>query len=197
MKRETLEKKLKECKEQLKNNSKDAHFAENLIDKMLSYKGQLGVEPTLLDCGKKENEWVGKTFVITKTNKGVLYHAFGGYSIFVTPNNKALYETLCDYVDNQEEYEKFDDELKEKFELNLSAIIYVLNTPLFAFNDVDFTYKIACEIIDYLKSTFDKLMNEPLQEEDVEKDDDFKQATLGLDALKDAIEEEEKQGNSL
>ena len=190
MKKETLEKKLKECKEQLKANSKDAHFADRLIDRMLSYKGQLGVEPIELDCGKKVDEWSGETFRLTKTDKGILYHQFNGYSIFVTPNNKALYETLCDYVDNREEYAKLDGELKEQYELQLSAITYVLSVPLFAFNDAEFTYKIATEVIDYLKSTFDALMEQPLQEETTELDNEFKEATLGLEALKEEIAKE-------
>lgn len=191
MKKETLENKLKECKEQLKANSKDAHFAENLIDRMLSYKGQLGVEPTLLDCGKKEKEWQGETFSITKTNKGVLYHAFGGYSIFVTPNNIALYETLCDYIDHKEEYEKLEGELKEQFDLQLSTVAYVLNTPLFAFTSSELTYCLATMIIDHLRKTFDELMDKPLQEEDVNADIQFKEAASGLEDLKKAIIEDD------
>lgn len=190
MKRETIERKLKECKEQLKANSKDAHFASNLIDRMLSYKGQLGVEPIELDCGKKVDEWSGDTFRLTKTDKGILYHQFGGYSIFVTPNNKALYETLCDYVDHKEEYEKLEGELKEQFDLQLSAVAYVLNTPLFAFTNSEFMFKIATDVIDYLKSTFDSLMEQPLQEETPLEDAEFKEATLGLEALKEEIAKE-------
>ena len=190
MKKETLEKKLKECKEQLKANSKDAHFADRLIDRMLSYKGQLGVEPIELDCGKKVDEWSGETFRLTKTDRGVLYHQFNGYSIFVTPNNKALYETLCDYVDNREEYSKLEGELKEQFELQLSAVTYCLSVPLFCFADSEFTYKIATDVIDYLKSTFDSLMEQPLQEETPQLDNEFKEATLGLEALKEEIAKE-------
>jgi hypothetical protein len=190
MKRETIERKLKECKEQLKANSKDAHFASNLIDRMLSYKGQLGVEPIELDCGKKVDEWGGDTFRLTKTDKGILYHQFGGYSIFVTPNNKALYETLCDYIDHKEEYEKLEGGLKEQFDLQLSAVAYVLNTPLFAFTDSEFMFKIATDVIDFLKSTFDSLMEQPLQEETPSEDAEFKEATLGLEALKDEIAKE-------
>lgn len=191
MKRETIERKLKECKEQLKANSKDAHFASNLIDRMLSYKGQLGVEPIELDCGKKVDEWSGDTFRLTKTDKGILYHQFGGYSIFVTPNNKALYETLCDYVDNKEEYAKLEGELKEQFDLQLSAVAYVLNTPLFAFTSSELTYGLATMIIDHLRKTFDELMEKPLQPESVEEDREFKEATLGLEELKKAINEED------
>lgn len=193
MKRETIERKLKECKEQLKANSKDAHFASNLIDKMLSYKGQLGVEPIEFDCGTplEGQEFKGETFEIVKTSKGVVYKMYGGYVIFVTPNNKALYETLCDYIDHKEEYEKLEGELKEQFDLNLSAIAYVLNAPLFAFTSPELTYGLATMIIDHLRKTFDELMDKPLQAEDVNADIEFKEATLGLEDLKKAINEED------
>lgn len=192
MKKETLEKKLKECKEQLKANSKDAHFASNLIDRMLSYKGQLGVEPIEFDCGTplEGQEFKGETFEIVKTTKGVVYKMYGGYVIFVEPQNKALYETLCDYIDHKEEYEQLEGEMKEQFELELSAMAYCLNVPLFCFNDAEFTFKIATMVIDYLKSTFDELMGKPLQEENIEEDNEFKEATLALEELKEQIAKE-------
>jgi hypothetical protein len=192
MKKETLEKKLKECKEQLKANSKDAHFASNLIDRMLSYKGQLGVEPIEFDCGTplEGQEFKGETFEIVKTTKGAVYKLYGGYVIFVEPQNKALYETLCDYIDHKEEYEQLEGEMKEQFALELSAMAYCLNVPLFCFNDAEFTFKIATEVIDYLKSTFDELMGKSLQEENIEEDNEFKEATLALEELKEQIAKE-------
>lgn len=192
MKKETLEKKLKECKEQLKANSKDAHFASNLIDRMLSYKGQLGVEPIEFDCGTplEGQEFKGETFEIVKTSKGVVYKMYGGYVIFVEPQNKALYETLCDYIDHKEEYEQLEGEMKEQFALELSAMAYCLNVPLFCFNDAEFTFKIATMVIDFLKSTFDELIGKPLQEENIEEDNEFKDATLALEELKEQIAKE-------
>lgn len=192
MKRETIERKLKECKEQLKANSKDAHFASNLIDRMLSYKGQLSVEPIEFDCGTplEGQEFKGETFEIVKTSKGAVYKMYGGYVIFVTPNNKALYETLCDYIDHKEEYESLEGELKEQFDLQLSAVAYCLNVPLFCFTSSEFTFKVATDVIDYLKSTFDSLMEQPLQDETPLEDAEFKEATLGLEALKEEIAKE-------
>lgn len=193
MKKETLEKKLKECKEQLKANSKDVHFASNLIDRMLSYKGQLGVEPIEFDCGTPIDgeEFKGETFEIVKTSKGITYKLYGGYIIFVQPNNIALYETLNDFIENKYTYENLTGEEKEQFDLNLSATAYVLNAPLFAFTSSELTYGLATMIIDHLRKTFDELMEKPLQPESVEEDREFKEATLGLEDLKKAISEED------
>jgi hypothetical protein len=51
-------------------------------------------------------------------------------------------------------------------------------------------FKIATDVIDYLKSTFDTLMEQPLQEETPLEDAEFKEATLGLEALKEEIAKE-------
>ena len=185
MDKKVLKERLDEITKQIKLNSKDAHFADKLIGELLSVKGQMMIEPTELDCGKKENEYKGETFRVTLTNKGVLYHEYGGYNIFVTPNNKALYETLVDIVENKEENAKLDGEAKEKFNLAMSAVGYCLSVPKIAFADAEFTYDIATKVIDYIKKQYDELMNTPLQEETIEEDSQFKDATLAIENLKE------------
>lgn len=152
------------------------------------------VEPIVLDCGKAIDGEVfkGNTFEMVKTNKGILYHVFGGYSIFVTPNNTALYETLDDLIENQATYAALSGKEREDFELNLSAIGYVLDIPLFAFSSAEFTFDIAEKTIKYLQSVYDKAMEQPIQEETVEQDQEFKDAVLGLENIQDALKEETK-----
>ena len=45
MENKELKKKLQEAKAQIIAQSKDAHYTKQLISKILSYKGQLGIEP--------------------------------------------------------------------------------------------------------------------------------------------------------
>lgn len=148
------------------------------------------VEPILLDCGKEIKSWKGETFELVKSNKGILYHVFGGFSIFVTPNNVALYETLNDLIENQEMYSKLEDKEREDFDLNLSAITYVLDIPLFAFSSAEFTFEIAEKVVKFLQKTYDEAMAQPLQEETVQEDQEFKDAVLGMEAIKEALNEE-------
>ena len=152
------------------------------------------VEPIVLDCGKeiKGKSFKGETFEMVKTNKGILYHVYGGYNIFVTPNNTALYETLEDLIENQEVYEKLTGEEKEVFELNLSAIGYILDIPLFAFSNAEFTFKIAEETIKYLQAVYENSMNQPLQEETIDKDLQFKEAVLAMEEIQKTLKEENK-----
>lgn len=159
---------------------------------MAKKKVEKVVEPVVLDCGKaiEGKCFKGETFELTKTNKGILYHVFGGYSIFVTPNNVALYETLDDLIEHQESYNKFEGKEREDFDLNLSAISYVLDIPLFAFSSAELTFDLATKVIQFLQKTYDEAMQKPLQEETVKEDQEFKEAVLGMENIKEALNEE-------
>ena len=150
------------------------------------------VEPIVLDCGKaiEGKVFKGQTFELTKTNKGICYHCFGGYSIFVTHNNIALYETLNDLIENQETYNKLEGKERDDFDLNLSCIAYILNVPLFSFSSAEFSFSIATQVIQFLQKTYDDAMAKPLQEETVAEDQEFKDAVLGMETIKEALKEE-------
>jgi hypothetical protein len=148
------------------------------------------VEPILLDCGKEIKSWKGETFELVKSNKGILYHVFGGFNIFVTPNNIALYETLDDLIENQETYNNLTGQEREDFDLHLSALTYVLDVPLFAFSNAEFTYEIAEKVVKFLQKVYDDAIKEPLKDETPDEDLQFKEAVLGLEDVKNALKEE-------
>lgn len=148
------------------------------------------VEPILLDCGKEIKSWKGETFELVKSNKGILYHVYGGFNIFVTPNNIALYETLDDLIENQETYNQLTGQEREDFDLNLSCIAYILNVPLFSFSSAEFSFSIATQVIQFLQKTYDEAMEEPLKDETPDDDLQFKEAVLGLEDVKKALKEE-------
>ena len=191
MDKKILKERLNDLVKQIKVNSKDAHFADKLIGDLLSVKGQMGVEPIALDCGKEVDEWRGETFRITLTDKGVLYHEYGGYSVFVTPNNIALYDVLADLVENKEEYAELEGEKKENFESLLAIIAYNVSLPRIAFMDKDFPQEIAIKTIEFLRKMYDDLMNKELQDETSKEDAEFKEATLALEDLKEAAKDGE------
>ena len=188
MDKKVLKERLDDIVNQIKTNSKDVHFADKLIGDLLSTKGQMMVEPTALDCGKTVDEYKGETFRVTLTDRGVLYHEYGGYSVFATPNARALYETLEDMVVNKEKYASATDEEKENIELSMSAIGYCLAVPKIAFGDADLMFEIAKMVIEYIRGKYEELMSEPLQDETISEDAEFKEATLALEELKKATE---------
>lgn len=191
MDKKILKERLDDLVKQIKVNSKDAHFADKLIGDLLSVKGQMSVEPIALDCGKEVDEWRGETFRITLTDKGVLYHEYGGYSVFVTSNNTALYDVLADLVENKEEYAELEGEKKENFESLLAIIAYNVSLPRIAFLDKDFPQEIAIKTIEFLRKTYDDLMNRELQDETPNEDANFKEATLALEDLKESAKDGE------
>jgi hypothetical protein len=193
MDKKILKERLADVKKQLRTNAKDVHFFDKLMDEALSLKGQMGVEPIVLDCGKEEDEWAGKTFRITLTDKGVLYHEYGGYSVFVTPNNNALYDVLSDLVVNKEEYAKLEGEKKDNFEALLTIIAYNLSIPRISFMDKDFPQEIAIRTMQFLQKMYEDLMEEPLQDETPNADAEFKEATLAVEELKESMEETKKE----
>lgn len=192
MDKKILKERLDDLVNQIKTNSKDAHFANKLVEDLLSVKGQMMIEPTELDCGKKVDEYVGETFRITLTDKGVLYHEYGGYNIFVTPNNTSLYETLEDLVVNREMYESSEEIDTKDLELIMSAMSYCLIVPKIAFEDDELMFGIASMVIDHIKRKFDDLMSKDLQEETIAEDEEFKNATLALEDIKASLNEEGK-----
>lgn len=193
MDKKILKERLNEVKNQLRTNAKDVHFFDKLIDEALSLKGQMGVDPIALDCGKEVDEWKGETFRITLTDKGVLYHEFGGYSVFVTPNNAALYEVLSDLVTNKDEYAALEGEQKDNFESLLTIIAYNLSLPRISFMDRDFPQEIALKTMEFLRKMYVDLMSKELQEETPKEDAAFKEATLALEDLKASTEEKAKK----
>ena len=193
MDKKILKERLADIKKQLRTNAKDVHFFDKLIDEALSLKGQMGVDPIALDCGKEEDEWAGETFRITLTNKGVLYHEYGGYSVFVTPNNAALYEVLSDLVTNKENYAKLEGEQAENFKALLTIIAYNLSLPRISFMDKDFPQEIAIRTMEFLRKMYDDLMNKELQEETPKEDAEFKDATMALEELKDSLDDEAEE----
>lgn len=191
MDKKELKERLNEVKNQLRTNAKDVHFFDKLIDEALSLKGQMGVDPIALDCGKEEDEWAGETFRITLTNKGVLYHEYGGYSVFVTPNNEALYNALVDLVENKEKYAKLEGEEAENFSALLTIIAYNLSLPRISFMDREFPQEIAIRTMEFIRKMYDGLMNKELQEETPIEDATFREATEALEGLKESMNIEE------
>ena len=140
--------------------------------------------------GKELGRFEGETFYIAEHENGVLYHVYNSMDLIIRPNITSGYETLVDLVRNQELYNKLTGEEKESFELNISAISYVLSLPTFVFSSGELTFDIATMIIKFLQKSFDDAMAQPLQEEAVQEDQEFKDAVLGLEEVKEALKEE-------
>lgn len=196
MEKELLKSKLNELKTKIKTNSKDAHFAETLLDELLSIKGQIDVEPTLVHVplSDVDRELDGETFTMAVLKNGdAVYHVRGGYTLIADGSRMfALAQTIKDYVDSKDLLGELTEEEREMYELDMSASTYILNLPMYAFTDQDFKYDIATMCIKWLRESYEKALEEPLQEENKELDDAFEDAAIALEDIKDGLKKTKK-----
>ena len=168
-----LEQKLKDNVDAVLELCSDKAKAKELLLDIVSTKGQIDVEPIELDCGKKMDEYLGKNFRITKTDKGMLFHEFGGYSVFARWNITSLCSTLEFMMDTlrdieTEEGNKFSQEEIETITSTLSAMTMCLKSPQMAACDVDFMFKLATDITNLLLKWQDKAQSAELREDNPE-----------------------------
>ena len=192
MERSELKEKLSELKKKIKANSKEAKFATQLIEELLLTQRMIDKEPLhTYDLGAEVDRLEGQTFYIAKHEKGALYHVYNSYDLVVQPSQLALYETLVSLVENKEANAKLVGEEKENFENYMNIVSYVLSVPAYALGDGKLSVEIATLVVKHMNETFKKLMNQPLQEETPKEDQEFKEATLAVEEVKEALKDEQ------
>ena len=192
MERSELKEKLSELKKKIKANSKEAKFATQLVEELLLTQRMIDKEPLhTYDLGAEIDRLEGQTFYIAKHEKGALYHVYNSFDLVVQPSQLALYETLVSLVENKEANAKLVGEEKENFENYMSVVSYVLSTPAYALSDAELSVEIATVIVKHLNKVYEKLMNQPLQEETPKEDQEFKEATLAVEEVKEALKDEQ------
>jgi hypothetical protein len=151
MDKKELKKDLADIKAKIKANSTDAHFADTLIAELLSIKGQLDHEPTLvhLPLNDIKGSLKGDTFNIYAMKNGdAVYRLKGGLTLIATNAFESLNATLRDFVFNQDEInELLSEDDKALYETDLFATTMILNLPVLAFSDLEFKYKIYNRIV--------------------------------------------------
>lgn len=150
------------------------------------------MEEKRLSLGKELGRFEGETFYIAEHEFGALYHVYNSMEIKVNMSQTSLYETLIDLVRNKDVYAKLEGEEKKNFELSMSAMIYILDCPLYSFSSVEFTFSVAETIIKQLRLIYEKAMGAELQEETRDDDKLFEDAAKAIGLLKEAVEEESK-----
>ena len=193
MNKEELKKKFEEVKNNIVANSKDAHFAKKLLVEYNTLAGQIAHEPTIVHVPIKdiEKEYNGDTFSMSICKDGTaVYHIYGGLTVVARANNVNLVGTISEYIDASKR-EMNKDEV-EMLELDMSAFAYIMSLPMFAFGDMEFKYKLATMIVEYLNTTHEKAMDAELKDEtieDTEKNIEFENAMKAIEDIKDTLNE--------
>lgn len=152
---------------QIKTNSKDAKFADKLIDKLLSLKGQYDVEPTRLYVPEKNviKEYDNDNIRIVKCKDCIIWQHKGGFALVVKPTMRALYEYLDGMLAMKDRYDELTDDEKQLYDVSYFGMSLILQSPMFAVADDEFFVDLATFVGNGVKKVSEKLLNQPLQEE--------------------------------
>lgn len=195
MEKTEIKSKMNEVVAKIKANSKDAKYAGKLVDSLLSLKGQMDIEPTLIHLPVSEvvDKIESETYRICLCKSGeAVYHMKGGMDIVVQPNASSLYRYLTDIIGVQSSTDLLNEDEQALFMQDVIASTYVLNIPFLAFGDLDLKYKLANFIIEYLADLQQSALEEmELHDETPIENEQFKEATLALETLADEIDNEE------
>lgn len=187
--KETLRQKLEETKAKIKSNSKDAHFADSLISDLLSIKGQLEHKPTLVHVAEEDvvDRFDGQHFEMCVTKDGTaVYRTRGGYAIVADYGLTNLNGTIRNFITLSKKEATYSADEMEAILLELDANAHVLNIPMIAFSDLNYKFELAKMAIGFLRDTYEKAMQSPLQDETPDENKTFKD---GVMAINDVVSE--------
>lgn len=187
MAEQQLQEKLKEVKAKIKANSKDAHFADALIEELVSLQKQADIEPVELIVPTAEVEHtrqIDDVTTLVKTVRGFLYKHGNTSYVWVPFGLNTLYSTMCEV-----------DELlgKEKLTDEEGTIISMVNRMLqwhtVAFYDAETlidsanaSVKILADAVTRYESRIDPKENE----EDIKANTIFENASKAVDEVANA-----------
>lgn len=184
MDKNILKQKLEETKAKLKANSKDAHFADSLINDLVSTCGQMSHKPIVVhhELGDVEGTASGKTFELNIMKDGTaIYHVYGGYTIIADVRSRSLNMALKMMYDSLKNGCDDDDATL------VDAMGHVLCIPMVAFCDKALTYQFATSMLEWLGDIQDKAMSADLQDEDPDAIKEISSDLEFREAFKDAL----------
>jgi hypothetical protein len=151
MDKKEIKSKIDEIKAQIKSNAKDAHFAEKLVNDLLSWKGQLDHNATMVNVNLDdiEDKIEGDTFVMYRTRDGLVgFHLKSGYDVVVSPRIEALHGCLNSYIIDKDDIDNKPEEEQTYYKLDFECTQEILTLPLFTATDYDLKYKVCKLFID-------------------------------------------------
>ena len=179
MEKTELKQRLEEVKTKLKSICKDAHYADSLISDILSLKGQIDHEPTIVHVAESDivDKVKGDLFEVGLTKDGkAIYHVYGGYTIVADPRLSGLHGTISNFVKAETLSENLSDDLKKMIRDDMDVSAWVLAAPMYAFSDIDLKYKIATDIVEWMNSFTSSILESDLQDEDPIKNIEFEKS---------------------
>lgn len=204
MENKELKKKLQEAKAQIIAQSKDAHYTKQLISKILSYKGQLGIEPaSVFVPADIESEIKQSAYHIFRTNSYVMVDKEGkdinmlgqivfkvrGLAIVIDPILNAYYFPFNTLLDAHDHFEELDEDMKKNYQILLDHTIIMCQAITLVFSDTKLLEEVLNPIIKYLNNQMEKAEDvDNLPNDNPIANKEFKESTLATEELKNELE---------
>ena len=186
--------KIEELKDKIVGLTAEENTARELIRELLETKAQIDNTPLILNMGEVENEsedvFRADEYEVVKTDRGILYHEYGGYSIFVAPNNKIIYDILSMFLEERADEDGISEEERNDRKERNDALSFTLGIPRLAFIDVDTTIALTTCLVENIERAVANSMDAPLQDDDIEANEEFRENALELEKLKKELKEE-------
>ena len=186
--------KIEELKDKIVGLTAEENTARELIRELLETKAQIDNTPLILNMGEVENEredvFRANEYEVVKTDRGILYHEYGGYSIFVAPNNKIIYDILSIFWEERADEDGISEEERNDRKERNDALSFTLGIPRLAFIDVDTTIALTTCLVENIERAVANSMDAPLQDDDIEANEEFRENALELEELKKKLKEE-------
>ena len=175
MEKQELKNKIEEVVNQIKTNSKDAKFADSLIDKLLSLKGQLDVEPMRFGIPEKDviKEYDNDSIRFVRCKGYIAFQAKGGFSVFVSPRMSALYQHLEGLLDMKDNFDNLTEEQKEGYDTSYLYTSILMQIMLFAVFDAKMFADLSNDVMKRYEEFLDRYKNIPLQDETYKENAEF------------------------
>ena len=189
MDKKILNERLNELLRQIKLNSKDAHFAEKLTDDLLTvHRQKLHEKSYVFNLGEELYKIERNSFYMAKHERGVLFHIYNSFDMVIPISNNSLFSTLSAVLDeHMNEYENMTDEEKLDHDTFVETIGILLAMPLTLFADTEFAINVATQVIQRMDQLVRAANEQPLQDETVEEDAEFRERAIIAEEAKGYI----------
>lgn len=181
---EQLNQKLKEAKAKIIANSKDAHFANALIDELIGLQKQADIEPVelIVPCAEVEHKYqIDDVTTLTKTAHGYLYKHGELTYIFVPFGMNSLFRTMTEFDELLSRESRTEEE-----DITVSMINRMLQWHTVAFVDAESLIDSATASVKIINGIIARNRVDeaaPETEADVKANVEFKQAGNALEEI--------------
>lgn len=184
MAEQQLQEKLKEVKAKIKANSKDAHFAEALIDELVGLQKQADIEPVelIVPCAEVEQTYqIDDVTTLVKTPKGYLYKYGNLTYVWIPFGLNTLWQRINEFSEYLVKEERTEDE-----DLMISMVNRMLQWHTVAFMDAESlidSAQASVKILNDAMERYKERINPKETQEDIKANTEFAEASKAIEDI--------------